>query len=671
MNMTNTANTESSLANFIWKNADDLRDHFPHTDFGKIILPFTVLRRLECVLESTKGKVVETFDRMKNKGLALDTILKSQSDYPFYNTSNYDLSNLGGTKTKANLEDYISKFSDNARIIFEQFDFANTIQKLEKANILLKICNNFADIDLHPNTVPDRTMSNVYEHLILRFGAEVNEGAEDFMTPRDAVHLATSLLFAPDDDLFANEDGFIRKIFDQSAGTGGFISDMMNYVDGFKDRYKIAPVLIPYGQEIQPETHAVCLGNMLLKRIESDPKRDLSQNIALGSSISQDAFPHTKFHYQISNPPYGKKWQSEEGFVKNEHKTKGFEGRYGAGYPKVSDGSMLFIQNLISKLEDPINGGGRGAIVLSGSPLFNGAAGSGESEIRRWILENDLLEAIVALPTNIFFRTSIGTYVWLLSNRKPENRKGKVQLIDATSMSTSMRKNQGGKNKFISEENIAEVTKIYVDFEESPVSKIFDSTVFGYRKVKVLRPLRVKFEVTPEKVEAFKDTKGFKALSEDTQSKVIEYLEDQYSEVKDQKWFKVELADAIKKLVGKVGKDLNAALFDSFSERNEEAEIYRDDKGNAVVDSELTDYENIPLSEDIDAYMEREVLPHAHDAYIDTKYKDEKDGQVGVVGYEINFNRYFYKFEQPRHPNETLAEIKELSAEVAQLLGEI
>ncbi|MCL7997707.1 type I restriction-modification system subunit M [Brucella sp. 21LCYQ03] len=661
-------NSDSILAGFIWKNADDLWGDFPHTDFGKIILPFTVLRRLECVLEPTKEAVLETYGQYKDQGLALDVLLKNASDNPFYNTSKYSLSNLGGTKTKANLEDYIANFSENVRVIFEQFDFGTIINKLAKANLLLRICNNFAAIDLHPNAVPDRTMSNVYEHLIARFGSEVGTGSEDFMTPRDIVHLAATLLLHPDDELFEQEDGIIRSIYDQTCGTGGFLTDMMNYVDSLKDRFTIAPVLIPHGQELQPETHAVALGSMLLKRLESDPSRDLSVDIKLGSTLSNDQFAGQRFHYQCSNPPFGMAWAKDAAAVQQEHKEKGFTGRFGAGLPKASDGSMLFLQNLVSKLELPENGGGRGAIVLSGSPLFNGGAGSGESEIRRFILENDLLEAIIALPTEIFFRTGIGTYIWILSNRKDEARKGKIQLIDATGMGASMRKNEGNKRKLIDENAIETISQIYADFEPSSVSKIFDYTDFGYRRVKVLRPLRIDIHFNAEKLEAFKETKEFQKLDKYDQEELIAYIEKQFGGSHDYAWFdKTFFADIP---LRKVPKPLRKALLSVFGVRNPDAAAVVID-GEVQIDNDLTDYENIPLKQDIHAYMAKEVLPHAPDAIIDEKYVDVKDGQIGVVGYEINFNRYFYVFEQPRHPNEIMTEIKALSAEVAKLLGEI
>lgn len=623
---------------------------------------------MECVLEPTKQAVIDANEQFKDKGMAMDDILKNVSGNPFYNTSNYNLSNLGGTKTKANLEDYIANFSDNVRVIFEQFDFSSTINKLAKANLLLRICNNFSAIDLHPSVVPDRTMSNVYEHLIARFGAEVGTGSEDFMTPRDIVHLAATLLLEPDNELFEQKQGLIRTIYDQTCGTSGFLTDMMNYVEGYKDRYNVAPVLVPYGQELQPETHAVALGSMLLKKLESDPSRDLSQNIKLGSTLSQDHYSGQHFHYQCSNPPFGMSWAKDAAKVQQEYSEKGFTGRFGAGLPKASDGSMLFLQNLISKLEKPENGGGRGAIVLSGSPLFNGGAGSGESEIRRFILESDYLEAIVALPTDIFFRTGIGTYIWLISNRKPEHRRGKVQLIDATGMGASMRKNEGNKRKFVDQNSIDEITRIYADFQESPISKIFDYTDFGYRRVKVLRPLRIDLVFDAEKLNTFKDSKEFGKLAESDQNAVSSYIEKQFGESKDYTWFETSFLKNLP--LSKVSKALKNALISAFGVQNPDADTVTIN-GDVQMDSDLTDYENIPLKQDIQAYMEKEVLPHAPDAVIDTSYTDSKDNQVGVVGYEINFNRYFYVFEQPRHPNEIMAEIKELSAEVAQLLGGI
>jgi type I restriction enzyme M protein len=336
--------SDTTLAAFIWKNAEDLWGDFKHTDFGKIILPFTLLRRLECVLEPTRDAVRHANEKFKAKGLDTDLILRQTAGLPFYNTSLYSLATLGATKTKSNLDAYIAGFSDNGRVIFDQFNFTDTIARLARADILFKICQNFANTDLHPDVVPDRVMSNIYEHLIRRFGAEVNEAAEDFMTPRDVVHLATTLLLDSDDSLFRNNPGLIRTLYDPTCGTGGFLTDAMNHVDGYTAAGKAPPVLIPFGQELEPETHAVALANMLLRRLETEPARDLSANIAgPKSTLSQDAFAGRHFHYCLSNPPFGKKWEKDQAFVEREAKEKGFDGRFGAGTPRVSDGSMLFI----------------------------------------------------------------------------------------------------------------------------------------------------------------------------------------------------------------------------------------------------------------------------------------------------------------------------------------
>ncbi|OOS01431.1 restriction endonuclease subunit M [Canicola haemoglobinophilus] len=662
-----SSSNESTLASFIWKNANDLWGDFPHTDMGKIILPFTVLRRLECVLEPTRQAVLDTASDEKVNSLPDEyrTVqLKEASQNPFYNLSQYSLANLGATQTLSNLEDYISKFSENAREIFTHFEFNNIIARLDKANLLFQICQNFANIDLHPNVVPDRTMSNVYEHLIAKFGSEVGTGAEDFMTPRDVVHLAATLLLSPDDQLFSQEQGLVRTLYDQTCGTAGFLTDMMNYVNSFKQQDKIAPTLVPHGQELQPETYAVALGSMLLKKVESNPDQDLSANIKLGSTLSNDQFANQRFHYQCSNPPFGMSWGKDAEAVQKETA----EGqRFSAGLPNVGDGSMLFLQNLVAKLERVENGGGRGAIVLSGSPLFNGDAGSGESEIRRFILENDLLEAIVALPTDIFFRTGIGTYIWLISNRKEQQRKGKVQLIDATSMASSMRKNEGKKSKFIDDDSIHRICQIYVDFETNDISKIFDYQQFGYRKIKIQRPLRYKMQLNPTALEQFQASKEFQKLAVEVQSAVENYLISHFGEYS----FETFLSQIVALLpVPRMSKGLKNLLIKTFGVKDPTAPPTVLD-GEVLFDPELADFERVPLLQDVQDYFATEVLPHAADAIIDPTEKDAKDGELGKVGYEINFNRYFYQFEQPRHPNEILAEIKVLSAEVAELLGEI
>lgn len=665
--------TNTSLADFIWKNADDLWGNFKHTDFGKIILPFTLLRRLECVLEPTREQVRETFASMKDSGIDLDVILRTQTDYPFYNTSNYDLRSLGATRTRQNLEDYIANFSDNARVIFEQFDFANTLGRMDRAGVLYKICQNFAAIDLHPEAVPERVMSNIYEHLIRRFGAEVNEAAEDFMTPRDVVHLAIELLLDPDDQMFIDNPGMIRTMYDPTCGTGGFLSDGMEHVNALRDRYSVAPVIVPHGQELEPETHAVCLASMLLKTVESDPGRDLSKNIKLGSTLSDDKLPDERFHYCVSNPPFGKKWEMDQKDVVREHEEKGFEGRFGPKLPRVSDGSMLFLLHLLSKLEDPARGGGRGAIVLSGSPLFNGNAGQGESEIRRYLLEEDVVEAIIALPTEIFFRTGIGTYIWLLSNKKPSHRKGKVQLIDATAMFAPMRKSEGNKKRRIGQDQIRQIVQMYSDFNETKESRIFDSTEFGYRRVKVLRPLRKKIVISAEGLEALSEENAWGKLSADQQAAWTALFEGMIWDERDWHWIDAWAKKAAKRDAG-LGK-ITAALIKSFQKafgvRDEDLEPVLDKKGEVIADDELTDYDNIPLGTDVQNFLVQEVLPHAPDAYVDETFRDDHDGQVGVVGYEINFNRYFYEYQPPRDLQEIDAELKAVEADIAALLEEV
>ncbi|MBW8066326.1 MAG: N-6 DNA methylase [Ferrovum sp.] len=662
----------ASLADFIWKNAEDLWGDFKHTDFGKVILPFTLLRRLECVLEPTRNDVRDACLTHQDSGIDLDLILRQITRYPFYNTSEYSLSSLGGTKTRQNLQDYVAKFSDNARVIFEQFDFSNTVIRLDKAGLLFKICKNFAGIDLHPDVVPDRVMSNLYEHLIRRFGAEVNEGAEDFMTPRDVVHLATTLLLDPDDSLFEANPGLIRTLYDPTCGTGGFLSDAMDHVAEYGNRFEVPPVLIPYGQELEPETHAVCMTGMLLRALETDPGRDLSKNIKMGSTLSNDQFAGERFHYGIANPPFGKKWEKDQDAVNTEYREKGFNGRFGPGLPRINDGSMLFLLHLASKMDLPERGGGRAAIVLSGSPLFNGGAGSGESEIRRYLLEHDLVDAIVSLPTEIFFRTGIGTYLWILSNKKPKHRRDRVQLINATSLWTSI-KNEGNKRRIISNDQMRQIADIYAAAEEGEISHMLDYRRFGYRRIKVLRPLRMSLHINGESLVKLKNEKTWVKLSAAQQTAWEAALVPHLGLVQPFAWAETFVANVAQstKEVGKVSKTFTKALINAFGARDLGGDPVRDADGKLVADSDLTDYENVPLLESVKDYFAREVLPHLPDAYIDESFRDDSDGEVGRVGYEINFNRFFYKYVPPRKLHDIDAELKQVEAEIAELLGEV
>ena len=670
--MAEASGSNGSLADFVWKNAEDLWGAFRHTDFGKIILPFTLLRRLECVLDVTRDAVVAAAIAPENDGLDLQVVLPQITRHPFFNTSRYTLATLGAGKTRQNLEDYVAQFSANARVIFEQFDFSNTLVRLDKAGVLYKICQNFAAIDLHPATVPDREMSDLYEHLIRRFGAAVNEGAEDFMTPRDVVRLATTLVLAPDDALFAAQPGLIRTLYDESCGTGGYLTDAMDHVADYAGRYDVPPTLVPYGQELEPETHAVCLTSMLLRTLPGDPGRDLSQNIKLGNTLSDDQFAGERFNYCLANPPFGKNWAGDAAAVEAEYKGKGYAGRFGPGLPRVSDGSMLFLLHMASKLERVEKGGGRGAIVLSGSPLFNGGAGSGESEIRRWLLEQDLVEAIVALPEQIFFRTGIGTYLWILSNKKPQERRGRVQLINATGLWTSI-KNEGNKRREISAEQIRAIAVIYGAAQSGELSRMKRYEEFGYRRIRVLRPLRMHLEVSAETLAALKTSKAWQKLTEIERERLDAALAAHIGR-HPYAWAK-EFAEAPEKSwpKGKVRltKTHIKALQDALGVRSAEDDPVLGDDGAPVADADLTDYENVPLGTAIQDYFAREVLPHVADAWIDADYRDEKDGETGRVGYEINFNRYFYEYEPPRKLEAIDADLREVESEIAVLLAEV
>ena len=544
---------------------------------------------------------------------------------------------------------------------------------MDKAGVLYKICQNFAAIPLHPKEVPERVMSNVYEHLIRKFGAEVNEAAEDFMTPRDVVHLAVELLLDPDDQMFIDNPGRIRTLYDPTCGTGGFLSDGMEHIDSLRDRYSVAPVIVPHGQELEPETHAVCLAGMLLKTLETDPGRDLSKNIRLGSTLSDDHFAGERFNYCVSNPPFGKKWEMDQAAVTREHREKGFDGRFGPKLPGIGDGSMLFLQHLVSKLESPERGGGRGAIILSGSPLFNGRAGQGESEIRRHLLEQDVVEAIIALPQEIFFRTGIGTYIWVLSTRKPAHRRGRVQLINATEMYESMRKSEGNKRRRVGEAQTRDIVGMYSAFEETRESKIFDSTEFGYRRIRVLRPLRKKIMISEDGLARLEEEKPWAKLTEDQREGWRALLKGQMGTEHDWNWVDGWMKSAAKADagLGKITATHVKMLQRAFGLRDPELDPVTDKKGTVLPDDDLTDYENVPMGTDIHDYLATEVLPHAEDAFIDESYRDETDGAVGIVGYEINFNRYFYEYQPPRDLDEIDADLNAVEAEIAAILAEV
>ncbi|SDN39067.1 type I restriction enzyme M protein [Pseudomonas arsenicoxydans] len=635
---------QQNLAEFIWSVADVLRGDFKQSEFGRIILPFTVLRRLECVLEPTRDKVRSQYQSMQASGVDMDLILPATASATFYNVSQFALGSVGSTSTRANLEDYIAKFSANARQVFERFAFDGWLEKLEKANLLYLVTQKFASIDLHPNVISNHEMGLVFEHLIRKFAESANDTAGEFFTPRDVVRLATTLIFAPDHQAL-NGDGVVRTVYDCAAGTGGFLSSAIEQVAEWNPNAR----LVPYAQELNPETYAISVADKLIQGYDT-------KNIKLGNTLSNDLLLHEQFDYCLANPPFGVKWEKVQKQVQDEQTSLGFAGRFGAGLPRVGDGSLLFLMHLLSKRKPVELGGSRIGIVLSGSPLFNGGAGSGESEIRRWILENDWLEAIIALPNDLFYNTGIGTYIWVLSNHKDALRKGQVQLIDATAMHAPMRKSLGSKRKFLSEQQIAEIAKLHETGENSPNSKVFATTDFGYRRITVERPLRLRFSVTSDKLATYQNTRGA------DQAEAFATVEGSFDNL-----------PAFLKAAGikKLGKAALKAALSCFGERDGGAQPVLDDKGNVQADSDLRENENVPLNQSIDDYFAREVLPHVPDAWIDTSKTDAKDGLVGIVGYEINFNRYFYVYQPPRALAEIDAELKAVEAEIAALLGEV
>ena len=635
---------QQTLAPFIWNIADLLLGAFRPSEYGRVILPFTVLRRLECVLEPTRDKVRSQYEAMKGSGVDMDLILPAAAGATFYNVSQFSLASIGSTSTRANLEDYVAKFSANVRQVFEHFAFDSWLEKLEKANLLYLVAQKFAAVELHPEKLSNHEMGLVFEHLIRKFAESSNDDAGQFFTPRDVVRLATTLVFSPDHQAL-NGDGVVRTVYDCAAGTGGFLSSAIEQVHEWNPNAR----LVPYAQELNPETYAISVADKLIQGYDT-------KNIKLGNTLANDQLPHEQFDYCLANPPFGVKWENVQSHVQAEHRHQGFAGRFGPGLPRVGDGSLLFLMHLLSKRKLIELGGSRIGIVLSGSPLFNGGAGSGESEIRRWILENDWLEAIIALPTDLFYNTGIGTYIWVLSNHKEALRKGKVQLIDASAMHAPMRKSLGSKRKYLSDEQIADIAKLHEAFEDGPSSKIFATTDFGYRRITVERPLRLRFSVTSDKLSAYANTKG---------ADQVEAFADVQGEFNDLSAF-LKAAN-----IKKLGKSALKAALACFGERDANAQPVLDDKGNQQPDADLREFENVPLNQSIDDYLAREVLPHVPDAWIDTGKTDAKDGHVGIVGYEINFNRYFYVYQPPRPLAEIDADLKAVEAEIAALLGEV
>ncbi len=668
------------IANFIWSIANLLRDDFKRAKYQDVILPLTVLRRLDCALETTKHDVLKRYEQYKGKLGDMDGLLKKASGYDFYNTSQYDFKKLldDPKNIGKNLRLYINAYSPSMREIIDKFKFSSQIDALEEANLTFQVIEQFSSADLHPDRASNLQMGYIFEELIRRFNEASNENPGEHFTPREIIKLMVNLLFAPDLNTLKTQS-IIKTVYDPACGSGGMLTEAKEWI--LASVNKTAQIEL-FGQEVNPETFAVAKSDMLIKGENAD-------NIKFGSTLSHDQLFGETFDYMLSNPPYGKEWKKDAKEVKKEAEL-GFQGRFGAGLPRISDGQLLFLQTMIAKMKSS-DGGSRIAIVMNGSPLFTGDAGGGESEIRRWIIENDWLETIVALPNQLFYNTSIHTYVWVISNRKKASRKGKVKLINAVELYEKMRKSLGDKRNYITDERIEKISELFMDGAKSKRVKVYPNEFFGYRKITIERPLKLNFQVSKERIEKLKSEAAFQNLAKSKkrdpikkieeekagralQEKIIKVLNTIGSKIyKNQYEFNEDLENALNAASLKLDVPVKKAIIKGLSERDETANVITDKKGNPEPDTDLRDYENVPLGEDIEEYFKREVLPHVPNAWIsqDKKYRDHKDGEIGKIGYEISFTRYFYEYKPLRPLKIIGGEIKNLEREIARMLSDI
>ena len=639
---------------FIWSIANLLRGVYKQADYGKVILPFTVLRRLDALLEPTKDAVLKTFEKRRTQP-GLDYILPTVSKQAFYNTSKFTLGKLAGdpANLKANLLDYVEGFSPNVKDIFERYAFAAQLNTLEENDLLYLVLQKFATVDLHPDRVSNTEMGLIFEELIRKFAEASNETAGEHFTPREVVRLIVSLLFTehPDDDPARSltVPGAVRTVYDPAAGTGGMLSVADDYV---REHFPAASLTL-MGQELNAESFAIAKADMVIKG-------QTVENMVWGDTLTGDGHIGKTFDFGLSNPPFGVEWKKQQSFVTKEFAEQGYDGRFGPGLPRVSDGSLLFLMHLVKKMRPKRDGGGRVGIVLNGSPLFTGGAGSGESGIRQYVIENDLLDAIVAMPTDLFYNTGIATYIWILDNDKPASRKGTVQLVDATDQWVKMRKSLGSKRREISAEQITTIVNLYGNHEQSDASKIFRNDDFGYTTITVERPLQLVWQVTPESVELALAAKALTKLTDADRERLRAALVAS-SPTSDLAAFTL----TIKKSVTDAGVTLAApqlkAVLDAFSARDDAGPVVKNAKGNPVPDTDLRDTENVPLTENIDAYVAREIAPHVENFWVD-RSKDR-------IGYEIPFTRHFYKYVPPRSLDEIDADLNKLVREITVLLN--
>lgn len=658
---------------FIWSIAEVLRGEYKPENYGEVILPLVVIRRFDCVLEKTKPEVLEQYKILQNKPEGVQTaLLTKTSKEDFYNISNYGFNNLLSDPDNIadNFKDYLNGFSKNANEIIQYFNFDSEIDKLDRNDLLYEVLKRFSEIDLHPNTVSNIEMGYIFEELIRRFSENAEAG--DHYTPREVIRLMVHLLFN-DDRIDIATEGITKTLYDCAAGTGGMGSVANEYMKSHNNLGE----LIFHAQEVNEESYAIAKSDLLLKKEDAN-------NIRLGNTLTNDKFKTDTFDFMISNPPYGVDWKKVEKAVKDEHNDLGFNGRFGAGLPRTSDGQLLFLQHLVSKMkplteENPY--GSRIAIIMNGSPLFTGDAGSGESEIRRYLFENDLVEGLVALPNDLFYNTGISTYIWILTNNKETHRRGRVTLVNAIDFSRKMKKSMGNKRNEISEEQIMDIVSLYNETKQNKKIKIFDNEDFGFHKITVERPLRLNFMLSKERIERVKHEKAFQNLATSNkkgeakekqieegialQQRIINTLNTNVSNeiIKNREIFTKKLKEIFKKEGITVTSTVLKAILNGLSEKDETADICMRNKKTVEVDTELRDYESIPLKKDIQKYFEIEVLPHVPDAWIDET--------ATKVGYEIPFTRCFYEYTPIRSSKEILKEIQKLEAEVAEQLKKV
>ncbi|MFA5853789.1 MAG: class I SAM-dependent DNA methyltransferase [Patescibacteria group bacterium] len=653
----------------VWQIAELLRGSWKAHEYQDVILPLVVLKRLDSVLAPTKEKVLAKKHDMPG-GIDPDPILKATSKVGFYNISPYDFSKLLEEPNQApkNFRNYLKGFSPNIRDIFEKFDFDRQLERLEGGNLLYMILKELEKVDLSPEHMDNHEMGSLFESLIQRFSEQSNETAGEHYTPREVIKLMAELVLSPDHDKLKKKH-VIKTVYDCACGTGGMLSvakDRVLEMNPEADIYL-------FGQELNPATYAICKSDMLIKGEDPEHIRGGEKDHSKASTLANDQFFGETFDYMLTNPPFGVDWKKDREAVEREH-DRGYAGRFGAGLPRISDGQLLFLQHLIFKMRPVRDGGSRIGIVFNGSPLFTGDAGSGESEIRRWILESDWLEAIVAMPDQLFFNTGIYTYIWILSNRKEESRKGKVQLIDARSFYKKMSKSLGNKRHFISDEDRARISRLFDAPKDSEKSKFFATTDFAYRQITVERPLRLNFQASTERLarlgtnDKFLETKPNKKGDAYDPEKILSALAKFGDKLyKNRETFLEDLGKVLEKSGAAVPAPIYKIIWQELSERDETADVCMDN-GRVEYDSELRDTENVPWGRDVRDYFKKEVLPYAPDAVLNSLVVDHKDQEVGKVGYEIPFTRHFFTYEPPR-PVETIeSEILTIEKELLELL---